>query len=57
MTRTGKRAFRPVFDDLEGRQLLTLVGTTVAETSFSAPAIPPQGAVHEKASRRSHFNP
>jgi hypothetical protein len=39
MTRTGKRALRPGFDNLEGRKLLTLVGTTVAETSYSAPAI------------------
>jgi hypothetical protein len=39
MTRTSQRAFRPAFDDLEGRQLLTLVGSVVAETSFSAPAI------------------
>jgi hypothetical protein len=38
-TRTGKRGFRPGRDDLEGRQLLTLEGSGVAETSVSAPAI------------------
>jgi hypothetical protein len=39
MTRTGERGFRPALDDLEGRQLLTLVGSVAAETSYSAPAI------------------
>jgi hypothetical protein len=39
MTRTAKRALRPGFDDLEGRKLLTLVGTTFTESSYSAPAI------------------
>ena len=35
MTRTGKRDFRPGLDDLEGRQLLSVL----PETSPSAPAI------------------
>jgi hypothetical protein len=39
ITRKRKRSLRPVFDDLEGRPLLSLVGTGLAETSFSAPAV------------------
>jgi hypothetical protein len=36
MTRSSRRATRPGFDDLEGRQLLSV---TLPETSPSAPAI------------------
>jgi hypothetical protein len=39
MRRTSQRAFRPGFDDLEGRQLLTVVGGFPGESTPSAPAI------------------
>jgi hypothetical protein len=39
MTRTSQRAFRPGLDDLEGRQLLTVIGGFGGESTPSAPAI------------------